>query len=61
MDVWRTPIRTPFRDDHDDEITKYTVQEQDLRDEFRPDGYHVAKVDEIGQLKTDGKRHLQNH
>lgn len=59
MDVWRAPIRAPFRDDHDDEIPKDAVQEQDLRDEFRPDGHHVAKVDKVGQLKTNGKRHLR--
>lgn len=61
MDVWRAPIRAPFCDDHDDEIPKDAVQEQDLGDEFCPDGHDVAKVDKVGQLKANGKRHLHNH
>lgn len=58
MNIRGAPVRAPLGNDHDYQIAKDAMKEEDLRDEFGPDRNRIVKVNKVGELETDGECHL---
>ena len=52
------PVERPLVDDADNEVSKDTLHEQDLRDELAPNVDVLLELEMVGHLQTDRERHL---
>lgn len=53
------PVEGPLVDDANDEVSKDTLHEQDLRDKFTPDVDVLLEFEVVRYLEANRESHLQ--